>query len=118
MNNPQFFKNHPDLKWILTTGSNAANVPGVIKVGPWNMPVGLLDLSIGNGTYQTISKVHAGNLYYYKAGDGSESTTSKEIYTLACSPCTNLGSGPFCCKNNSTSKILQFTDTRNYQTLP
>lgn len=84
--NPQFFYKHPDLQWVQTNGSQAAKVPGVLSYSSWNMPVGRMQLHFGNGTYQTIGKVWAGLLYYYKPGDVAEQVTTGDFEVLTCNP--------------------------------
>lgn len=83
---PQFFMNHPKLKWVSTLGFSAATVPGVIKVGPFIMQVGRITLNIGNGTFQQIGKVYAGALYYYVPGTLAEVTSIGTFDVLVCSP--------------------------------
>jgi hypothetical protein len=81
-------------------------VPGVIKVGPFNMPVGRIELMWFNLTVSQIGKVYAGNLYYWDPKTKAEYTTSKGFEVLACQDtCVNGGSGPYCCKNGANSEF-------------
>lgn len=98
---PQYFYNHADLKWILATTSTASSVPGAIVVG--NFFVGLIDLNIGNGTFQQIGRIQAGIMKYYIPGTNIESSLNGDVFVLACGECTNGGSGVYCCNNTATS---------------
>ena len=105
ISNAKFFKDHPDLKWTLTSTSAAANTPGVIKVGPWNQILGLVDFTFGNGTFQTIGKVEAGGVNHHIPGSGVETWKTGDVFVLTCGACTNGGSGMFCCSNGATSRL-------------
>ena len=93
--NARFVYNHPDLRWVRTTGPQALNVPGAVKIAPHNEAAGLIDISYGNGSvYSTIGKAARNVLYYYRVGDPIEISTAGEFDVLACQACTNGGSGP------------------------
>jgi hypothetical protein len=84
---PKFFYAHPNLKWVGTHTTNAANIPGVIKLGPLNLAVARVDVQTSNGTwYQTIGKVYSSRVYYYRVGDPLEINESRSIDVLVCRP--------------------------------
>lgn len=82
-----FFYAHPNLKWVGTDTVNAANVPGVVKVGPKNLITARVDLAAPNGTwYETSGKVYGQVVYYYEPGFTGESSYSGPVDVLACVP--------------------------------
>lgn len=87
----QYFSKHSDLKWVPTTGAQAANVVGAVKVA--NFVVGRKWLASRNGTYIQVGKVVNGLIYYKIPGKTEEFTSDGDIDVLACVPCTNGGSG-------------------------
>jgi hypothetical protein len=65
------------------------------------MNVGRVKFSQGNGTFTTLGKVYAGNIYHYIPGNAVETVIVADIEVLACQKCTNGAVGPYCCANGA-----------------
>jgi hypothetical protein len=82
-------------KWVPVSTSQAANVKGVIKVGPANMNVARIKITLANGTFTTIGKVWSGKIFYHNPATEKEIYTIANVEVLACQPCANGGRGQF-----------------------
>jgi hypothetical protein len=82
-----YLLNHPKLKWVETTGSAAASVPGAIGLQSGIlMYYGRLNFTWTNGTFSLISKIYPSNLWYHLPFLTSETTTSGTLDVLTCQP--------------------------------
>lgn len=82
---PRFFFNHPDLRWINTTGSTYNTVENAIYMS--GVYVGRINITFANMTFQQIGKIWAGNIYYNAPDLGYEITSNGAFEILACTTC-------------------------------
>lgn len=88
-NSVKFYLKHPNLKWIATTCSLAAKVPGaiLIKNGFGNGYVGRINVALKNGTFSQIGNIYGTKLFYTTTNLNSYTTTTNCVMdVLACQP--------------------------------
>jgi hypothetical protein len=104
--NPQYYRDHPDLKWIPVNSTYALTaVPGVIRLTPFVFIPAKIRVRMNNGTFTIMGKVYGGVFYYYQPGNALETAAVMDVEVLACQPCTNGGTGPYCCLNGVNNRF-------------
>ncbi|KAG5669554.1 hypothetical protein PVAND_017441 [Polypedilum vanderplanki] len=87
---PQYLRNNPSLKWVLTSDATIASVKGKIStgLGPFHFYIGRHNDTTSTGTsYSVVSKIHYDNGasgFYYVQANGAEGHPTSGYEVLVC----------------------------------